>query len=534
MRRVAQKLIYGSIIIVLVSLVIKLWLFDMIVRFAIKDQTCLRKRNEIRDIYLKIPFPLDFKIYFFNVTNPMEIQNGAMPIVKEVGPYWYDEFKEKIDVVDNDMEDSLTYTPYDIFKFNQNKSGTLTEDDYVTVVHPLIVGMVNQVMQDSPVFISIISQAIPILFNYPTSIFLTTKVKDILFDGVEVNCKGKDFSSNAVCGQLKSKIPGLKFKEGDEKVYLLALLASRNATKTSRVKILRGINNAKDLGKLIEFDGKKEINLWSTKECNRFEGTDGWIFPALSTPEEGIKSFSTDLCRNIKVNYINDTIYKKIKVGIYETTLGDQMHDEDQKCYCRTPDTCLKKGLLDLSKCLGVPIIATLPHFLHTDESYLGEIRGLEPDVDKHGLRVLFERMTGCPLKAAKRMQFNFDLQANKKVPLFANLPSALFPLLWIEEGADLEGPILKKLQRSFLLLDIADVLLYLPIVFGIISVVVAAYFYQKNRKEVSITPVYEIKKKIENGVKADDMKNLTEKSEPGGDKSPAKPVMSGREFDRY
>lgn len=45
--------------------------------------------TEIREMFLNIPFSLEFRIYMFNVTNPMEIQSGAKPIVKEVGPYCY-------------------------------------------------------------------------------------------------------------------------------------------------------------------------------------------------------------------------------------------------------------------------------------------------------------------------------------------------------------------------------------------------------------------------------------------------------------
>lgn len=40
--------------------------------------------------------------------------------------------------MDDDGDDSLTYSPYNIFKFNQEKSGQLKDDDYVTVIHPLI------------------------------------------------------------------------------------------------------------------------------------------------------------------------------------------------------------------------------------------------------------------------------------------------------------------------------------------------------------------------------------------------------------
>lgn len=120
------------------------------------QQTALRKRNLMKKFYLKIPIPLDFRVYFFNITNPSEVQEGQTPVVKEIGPYCYEwvrndirrshsscvifsAYKEKIDVLENEGEDSLTYTPYETYFFNQERSGSLTGDDYVTVLHPLIV-----------------------------------------------------------------------------------------------------------------------------------------------------------------------------------------------------------------------------------------------------------------------------------------------------------------------------------------------------------------------------------------------------------
>lgn len=65
--------------------------------------------------------------------------------------------------------------------------------------------------------------------------------------------------------------------------------------------------------------------------------------------------------------------------------------DEDLKCFCPTPDTCLKKGLMDITKCSGNPVVASLPHFYLTDESYLQKVKGLHPEEEKHSIEVLLE-----------------------------------------------------------------------------------------------------------------------------------------------
>jgi hypothetical protein len=46
--------------------------------------------TEAYERWRKLPLALFFKVYVFNVTNPEDVQNGANPIVQEVGPYVYE------------------------------------------------------------------------------------------------------------------------------------------------------------------------------------------------------------------------------------------------------------------------------------------------------------------------------------------------------------------------------------------------------------------------------------------------------------
>jgi len=50
----------------------------------------LVKGTEAYERWRKLPVPLNFNVYLFNVTNPDEVQNGANPVVQEIGPYVYE------------------------------------------------------------------------------------------------------------------------------------------------------------------------------------------------------------------------------------------------------------------------------------------------------------------------------------------------------------------------------------------------------------------------------------------------------------
>lgn len=86
--------------------------------------------------------------------------------------------------------------------------------------------MVNKVAEDSPALLSIVNQAISGIFRNPQSIYLTDKVKNILFDGMELDCKGTDFAAKAVCTQLRTLIPGIKESPTDKNVLLFSLLGT--------------------------------------------------------------------------------------------------------------------------------------------------------------------------------------------------------------------------------------------------------------------------------------------------------------------
>lgn len=50
----------------------------------------LKPGSELREMWEVIPFYLNFRIYVFNVTNPDEVTKGGKPIIREIGPYFFE------------------------------------------------------------------------------------------------------------------------------------------------------------------------------------------------------------------------------------------------------------------------------------------------------------------------------------------------------------------------------------------------------------------------------------------------------------
>jgi hypothetical protein len=66
-------------------------------------------------------------------------------------------------------------------------------------------GMVLSAERDMVFMLPAIARAIPLIFGTQDSIFLTAPVKDILFDGVLINCTLKDFTAKILCMFIKTQ-----------------------------------------------------------------------------------------------------------------------------------------------------------------------------------------------------------------------------------------------------------------------------------------------------------------------------------------
>lgn len=64
-----------------------------------------------------------------------------------------------------------------------------------------------------------------------------------------------------------------------------------------------------------------------------------------------------------------------------------------------------------------------------------------------------YSQVTGTPLSAAKRLQFNLEIVPIEDVSYTAELREMYYPLFWVEEGANLDKTFVNQIKHTVILL---------------------------------------------------------------------------------
>ena len=58
------------------------------------------------------------------------------------------------------------------------------------------------------------------------------------------------------------------------------------------------------------------------------------------------------------------------------------------------------------------------PHFLFGAQDFIDDVIGITPNLEQHQTLIYIEPLTGIPMKANKRLQFNTQLFQDKRIRL--------------------------------------------------------------------------------------------------------------------
>ncbi|RZC33920.1 sensory neuron membrane protein 2-like, partial [Asbolus verrucosus] len=351
-----------GVVIVIAGIILGYRIFPSIVNKKVWENSILKENTPQWELFMKIPFPFQVKVYFFDVQNPDKILQGAKPIFKEVGPYIYKLFRWKDDV--EWYLDEISYYDYMRFEFDSKASGKLSDEDSVTVLNSPFNALILAVEEMSPSALETVNDVLPQIFNKYNGLFVTAKVKDLLFEGLIICENGGegDFAAKMICDQFKAKAKVAKGMSITDRSINYSYLRFKNNTHLGRLTIKSGLKNKEDVSTLVKYNNETHLSVWKNESslCNKIKSTT--TFHPYVTANMTFDVFSEDICRRLRMEYQGIDTVKGIEGYKYVVTndsFNAPMEDSDNYCFCvnrsRTLSGefgCLSDGILDMTNCV--------------------------------------------------------------------------------------------------------------------------------------------------------------------------------------
>ncbi|KAK8731129.1 hypothetical protein OTU49_007814 [Cherax quadricarinatus] len=397
----------------------------------------LSENSKTLTSFIKAPVPIYMQIYLFNVTNPDAIRfHGAKPILKEVGPYTYREVREKFDLVWGHDDGSVSYQQNFTFFFDEEMSNGLKETDYITTINAVMVTVAAKIEKLGPAIQAMVELA---FLRFKESLFVTRTVGELLFRGYK----------EPLLNELTKYIGDPTNSKGR-----FGFFYPRNNSNDGTYKVRTGENGMDNYLNIEEWNGNHTLSYWNSTYCNMINGTDGSQYPPKVTKNTVLRIFTSQLCRSLYLTFEKEISHHGINA--YRFTAPEEMlqaadQNPDNACYCY-PDQqhCLGSGMLNLQPCAqGANIIMSTPHFYMGDKVELAKLVGLNPNKNDHETFLDVEPRTGVTMKAAKKIQINVPLRPYGNLPSFKNVPEVVFPVLWVNENADVNETLSKEVRKG-------------------------------------------------------------------------------------
>ncbi|GAB6027616.1 scavenger receptor class B, member, variant 2 [Chamberlinius hualienensis] len=389
-------------------------------------------------IWQKIPFALYRQIWLFNFTNADDFENwgknGVRPIVQQIGPYTYMEFREKV-FLDWDEPPYVKYRETHKFIFNPDMSNG-TEDDWVTIPNPVSV-LINKYIPAEGTLHD--------LWNYFLTkpllpIFKTVRVGELLYYGYD----------DPLLKVIYHFLPMLPFPDGK-----VAIMYGKNATNDGKYKINTGTDDITKMYEIVEWNDSPLLPYWGDQYCNMINGSDGTMYGLNVKKDSRVYAFVSNVKRTISLNYTCETSFHGIDGYGFTLPLdfyGDVNVNPDNHCFCFDDhEISLANGLAYMGPILlNTSIYASNPHFLGADFRLVDAIDGMEPNKEHHTLHMDIHPELGIPLIGNLRIQGNFYMQPSPNVSKSKNWNNIVLPIAWVNESAGLDDATIHMLNHMY------------------------------------------------------------------------------------
>ncbi|KAH8870181.1 Lysosome membrane protein 2 [Schistosoma japonicum] len=297
--------------------------------------------------WLQSSIPIIIQFYFFNLTNPFEFENGAKPILKQIGPYTYSMTYFKVNIKHNYINGTIQYNERKLYYFNR----TLSIGNEFDIINHINIGYLSVAMHMNS-SLWLIDYFIEFIEKHQQYRLFTKKtIKQLLW--------GYHDEFLIFLSKLGIIIPTTE----------IGILLHHNNTLSNTILINDGLHNQKRLGEILQYNGSKQLNYWQTLIANMINGTDGTIYHTYMSTYDKPYIFIYDLCRSIQLNWYSFSQLNNLPV--YKYILSEDIFKSGKdyvinKGFCINWPNCYHDGVLDMSTCqMNSPIVISQPHFIN-------------------------------------------------------------------------------------------------------------------------------------------------------------------------
>lgn len=455
-RFVALGLLLLGATLFIVGLLLHLFIIAIFVRANIRENVKLVEGTRMMEKWMKPEYEILFKVYVHSVKNPDEIMGGAIPEVKQSGPYTFNKkVSNKVVSHDNGV---VKFKRYASYIFNETEScQTCILGNRVWVPN-----MIYQKFVEAASTTGMRAAATTLLSQ---TAFLEVEVGELLFEGY------KDPFLDKVC-----EIPFMNFV-CDSILDLpdrIGLFYEVNNTDDGVYEINDGVENPENIGKIITWNGHKTVDdsWWSSENARTIRGTEGMLFPPFLKKSDKIYVFISQLCRSVWLEFDKELEYEGVPAyrfvlppEVFDPTIPENdgfCNPTDKKFFDSQNETddCFPNGLLEISKCQRSqpPIMISLPNFNFAPDEVRQSIKGLNStDAERDIILVDIEPRLGAVLRAHRRSQVNIEMWKGHDLVFPVNLNktrSSLVPVLIIHEDARVDADTLNSIRNELILTE--------------------------------------------------------------------------------
>lgn len=446
----------------------------------IKGQLPIVKGTDAYTRYTASSVPLQVKMYMFNVTNAEEVsKNKSKPILNQVGPFSLTERRIKNVIGISADNTTLDYKLIRTYYFNPNESISLDVNitlPNVPAFSALFKAQVKEEEDESA------ANPVSVISEYLTNetLYLTHTAQEWLFQGFKM----------PFLDQLNDD--GIYFDDQPPE-NKFGFYYKKNGTWDERadgvMTISTGVDgNFSNIGKVVRWNKKSEVDYWRGKSCNTIKGTDGQFFHPFVQKEDKLDIFAPDLCRTLTIEFIKTTSIRSIELyrfGISSSFFKPIDHNEETKCYCvkRSHEAkkkfCHLSGVVDVSSCRKSPVVLSTPHFYNGDPLLRQAVEGLTPSAANHDTFIDIEPMTGAVLRVRRRLQVNAELFPSDAFEASKSLNGTIIhPWIWIDQSIVVPDDLAQKLENKLTkIVRMVRILCYAALITGPIILVATLIF---------------------------------------------------------